>query len=124
MRLKKDLSWWDCAAIIVGIIIGTGIFSVFPSLIAMQNSSSFLILLAWVFGGIFAWFGAMCYAELSSIFPHAGGDYTFLHKAYSLKGENLVSFLFAWAKVFVIRPANIVILALIFGDESQKILTA
>jgi amino acid transporter len=64
----------------------------------------------------------MCYAELSSLFPHAGGDYTFLHKAYSLKGESLVSFLFAWAQILVIRPASIVILALIFGDEIKNIL--
>ncbi|MBN1521720.1 MAG: amino acid permease [Candidatus Aureabacteria bacterium] len=119
MYLKKELSWWDCSAIIVGIIIGTGIFSIFPKLIAEKNISTGMILLAWFAGGIFAWFGAMCYAELSSLFPHAGGDYTFLHKAYSLKGENLVSFLFGWSQIIVIRPASIVILALIFGKEMQ-----
>ncbi|MCK5706055.1 MAG: amino acid permease [Candidatus Aureabacteria bacterium] len=124
VKLKKDLSWWDCSGIIVGIILGTGIFSAFPGLIAKYNTSTFIILLAWVAGGIFAWFGAMCYAELSSLFPHAGGDYTFLHKAYSLKGENVVSFLFGWSQIFVIRPASIVILALIFGRELQNILPA
>ena len=119
MQLKRELNWWDCSAIIVGIIIGSGIFAIFPKLVALKTGSTLLILLAWFIGGIFAWFGAMSYAELSSIFPHAGGDYTFLNKSYSLKGETLVSFLFGWTQVIVIRPASIVILALIFAKELQ-----
>ncbi|MCP4653755.1 MAG: amino acid permease [Candidatus Omnitrophica bacterium] len=122
VSFKRDLNWWDCSAIIVGIILGTGIFSVFPALIAQHNVSFALIMLAWIFGGLFAWFGAMCYAELSSLLPWAGGDYTFLSKAYSVKGEGLVSFLFAWAQVFVIRPSSIAVLALIFASELEKVL--
>ena len=119
---KRDLNWWDCAGIILGIILGTGIFSVFPTLIAQHNTSTFLILLAWIFGGLFAWFGAMCYAELSSLLPWAGGDYTYLSKAYTIKGESLVSFLFAWVQIFVIRPSSIAVLALILASELNKII--
>jgi len=122
--LKRDLNWWDCAGIILGIILGTGIFSVFPTLIAQHNTSTFLIILAWIFGGLFAWFGAMCYAELSSLLPWAGGDYTYLSKAYTIKGESLVSFLFAWVQIFVIRPSSIAVLALIFASELNKILVS
>lgn len=118
--LRKELAWWDCSAIILGIIIGTGIFSVFPQLIANHNISLGLIMLTWILGGIFALLGAMCFAELSSIFPSAGGDYTYLRNIYSFKGESLVSFLFAWTQVFVIRPSSIVILALIIGNELDK----
>lgn len=120
--LRRELSCSDCVAIIVGIIIGTGIFSVFPSLIAQHNISTTIILLSWLIGGLFAWFGAMCYAELSSLLPWAGGDYVFLRKAYSIKGESLVSFLFAWSQVLIIRPASIAVLALIFGSELQNVL--
>jgi amino acid transporter len=118
--LRKELAWWDCSAIILGIIIGIGIFSVFPQLIANHNISPGLIMLTWILGGIFAWLGAMCFAELSSIFPSAGGDYTYLRNIYSFKGESLVSFLFAWTQVFVIRPSSVVILALIIGNELDK----
>jgi amino acid transporter len=120
--LKRALSWWDCAGIIVGIMIGTGVFSIFPTLIAQHNVSFLMIMLVWLFGGIFALFGAMCYAELSSQFPYAGGDYTFLHKTYSSKGENIVSFLFAWSVVLIIRPSSIAALALILANELLKIL--
>jgi len=118
---KRDLDWWDCAGIILGIILGTGIFSIFPTLIAQHNTSAFLIILAWVCGGLFAWFGSMCYAELSSLLPWAGGDYIYLSKAYTVKGEGLVSFLFAWAQVFVIRPSSIAVMALILASELNKI---
>jgi amino acid transporter len=121
VSFKRDLNWWDCAGIILGIILGTGIFSIFPTLIAQHNTSAFLIILAWVCGGLFAWFGAMCYAELSSLLPWAGGDYTYLSKAYAVNGEGLVSFLFAWAQVFVIRPSSIAVMALILASESNKI---
>lgn len=118
--LRKELAWWDCSAIILGIVIGTGIFSVFPQLIANHNISLGLILLTWILGGFFAWLGAICFAELSSIFPSAGGDYTYLRNIYSFKGESLVSFLFAWTQVFVIRPSSVAILALIIGNELDK----
>jgi len=119
--LKRELSWWDCSSIIVSIMIGTGIFSVFPALIAQQNPSTLMVLLAWLCGGVFAWCGAMCYAELSSVFIDAGGDYVFLRNIYSYKGENIISFLFAWAQVFVIRPASIALLALIVGEQVAQV---
>jgi amino acid transporter len=121
ITLKRNLTWLDCAGIIVGIIIGIGIFSVFPGLIAQHNISLCLILLAWLFGGVISWFGALCYAELASVFPSAGGDYTYLRNIYSYKGGNIVSFLFAWAQIFVIRPSSIAVLSLIFSNELQKI---
>ncbi|MBN1822735.1 MAG: amino acid permease [Endomicrobiales bacterium] len=120
--LKKELGLFDCSSIILSIIIGSGIFSVFPMLIAGHHLSVGMIILVWVFGGVFAWFGSMCYAELASIFPTAGGDYTYLRKVYSFRGESLVSFLFAWSQVFVIRPSSIAALALIVGNETNKLL--
>ena len=119
---KQELNWFDCSAIIVGIIIGTGIFSAFPRLIAERTMSAGAILLSWLAGGLFAWFGALCYAELSSLFPEAGGDYAYLRNIYSHKGENFVSFLFAWSQILVIRPSAIAALALIFAEEARNLL--
>ena len=118
--LKKELAWWDCSSIVLGIIIGTGIFSVFPQLIASHNISVTLILVAWASGGCVAWLGAMCYSELASVFPFAGGDYHYLRKIFQFKGKSLFSFLFAWAQVLVIRPGSIAALALIVGNETNK----
>jgi amino acid transporter len=101
----------DAAALIVGIVIGAGIFS-FPSLVAGNTASGTAFILVWVFGGAISLIGALCYAELASAFPSAGGDYHFLRRSF---GDRL-AFLFAWARVSVIQTGSIAILAFIFGD--------
>jgi amino acid transporter len=62
--------------------------------------------------------GALCYAELATLYPHAGGDYHFLTRAY---GKN-VSFLYGWAKAMVINTGSIALLAFVFGDYMSKVL--
>lgn len=74
-------------------------------------------LLLWVFGGVISLIGALCYAELAAAYPHAGGDYHFLSKAY---GRH-VSFLYAWAKAMVINTGSIALLAFVFGDYLSAI---
>src|SRR5688572_14181292 len=87
------LSVFDATMITVGIVIGAGIFQT-PSLVAGIAGSPTLMLSAWVMGGVLSLVGALTYAELATTYPSAGGDYTFLTRAY---GKN-VSFLFAWAR--------------------------
>ncbi len=101
----------DAAALIVGIVIGAGIFS-FPSLVAANTGSGSAFILVWVIGGAISLIGALCYAELASAFPSTGGDYHFLRRSF---GDRL-AFLFAWARVSVIQTGSVAILAFIFGD--------
>ena len=101
----------EAVAIIVGIVIGAGIFKA-PSLVAQFTGSTGWMLAAWAAGGLVSLIGALCYAELAAAWPHAGGDYHFLHRAYGRR----VAFLFAWARFAVITTGSIALLAFVFGD--------
>lgn len=115
---KPVLSVFDGVMIIVGIIIGGGIFS-FPPLVAGMTGSVEWMFGAWLFGATLALIGALCYAELATTFPNAGGDYYFLTRAY---GKDL-SFFFAWARVLVITTGSIALLAFVFGDYMSRVLS-
>ncbi|MGH8726874.1 MAG: amino acid permease, partial [Burkholderiales bacterium] len=106
----------DAIGLIVGIVVGAGIFSA-PSLVAANAGSPGGMLLAWVIGGMIALAGAMCYAELAAAYPHSGGDYHYLKLAF---GRN-ISFLFAWARLTVIPTGSIALLAYVFGDYASQI---
>jgi amino acid transporter len=73
----------------------------------------------WLLGALISVMGALCYAELCCAYPHAGGDYHFLHRAF---GRN-VSFLYAWARATVINPGAIALLAFVFGDYFSQVLS-
>lgn len=107
----------EAVAIIVGIVIGAGIFRA-PSLVAQFTGSTGWMLAAWLAGGLVSLIGALCYAELAATWPHAGGDYHFLHRAYGRR----VAFLFAWARFAVITTGSIAMLAFVFGDYMQAVL--
>ncbi|MCS7186576.1 MAG: amino acid permease [Armatimonadota bacterium] len=113
---KPMLSVADAVAIIVGIVIGSGIFKT-PSLVAANTPSELLFLFAWLLGGIVSLIGALCYAELATTYPHAGGEYHFLHRAF---GRD-IAFLFAWARATVIQTGSIAMLGFVFGDYASQI---
>jgi APA family basic amino acid/polyamine antiporter len=101
----------------VGIVIGAGIFRT-PALVAASAGSEALVLLAWALGGGVSIIGALCYAELATTYPNAGGDYHYLSRAYGPR----VGFLFAWARMGVIQTGSIALLAFIFGDYASRVL--
>jgi basic amino acid/polyamine antiporter, APA family len=113
---RPVLGMYDAVALIVGIVVGAGIFS-FPSLVASNTANASTFILVWVLGGLISLVGALCYAELASAFPSAGGDYHFLKRAF---GSNF-SFLFAWARMSVIQTGSVAILAFIFGDYATQL---
>lgn len=113
----KVLSLLDGVAIIVGLVIGTGIFS-FPSIVAGVLGQADAILLVWLAGGVVSIIGALCYAELATAYPSAGGEYHFLTRAY---GPG-VGFMFAWARLTVIQSGSIALFAYIFGDYATQLL--
>lgn len=115
---KPQLTLIDVLALVVGVVIGAGVFSA-PSLVAANSGSSTEMLLAWVVGGAISLAGAMCYAELAATYPHAGGDYHYLRRAFGEK----VSFLFAWARLTVIPTGSIALLGYVFGDYMSQLVS-
>ncbi len=108
---KPALRLIDALVLIIGLVIGAGIFRA-PSVVAANVPDTFWFFGMWVLGGLISLTGALCYSELSSTFPNAGGDYHFLKIAYGKR----FSFLFAWARITVTQTGSIALLAYITGD--------
>ena len=113
---RPTLTLFDAITMIVGLIVGAGIFGT-PSIVAGAVGSESLIVAVWVAGGIFSIIGALCYAELATAFPSAGGEYHFLQRAY---GRSL-SFLYGWARMTVIVAGSIAVFAYLFGDYMSRV---
>jgi amino acid transporter len=110
------LSPLGAVALIVGIVIGAGIFKT-PSMVAGIAGDVGWVIAIWLVGALVSLMGALCYAELCTAYPHAGGDYHFLHRAF---GRH-VSFLYAWARATVINTGSIALLAFVFGDYFSQV---
>jgi len=104
-------------ALIVGLVIGAGIFKA-PSLVADTAGSVEWMFAAWLLGGVISYVGALCYAELATAYPHPGGDYHFLRRAYGRP----IAFLFGWARFSVIVTGSLALLAFIFGDYVHAVI--
>lgn len=114
---RQVLDLKDAVALIVGIIVGAGIFKA-PSLVAKFSGSVEAMMAAWVLGGIISMLGALCYAELASSRPNAGGEYHFLERAF---GHDIAR-LFAWARMTVVATGSIAIFAFVFADYATQLL--
>jgi basic amino acid/polyamine antiporter, APA family len=100
--LPRVLGASQATAIVVGTIIGSGIFLV-PREMMQDTGSSILVYLAWITGGLLSLFGAMTYAELGAMLPYAGGEYVYLRGAYG----DTTAFLYMWTWFAVAKPASI-----------------
>lgn len=107
----------DVIAIVIGLVIGAGIFKT-PSVVAANAANEYVLLAAWLLGGIVSLAGALCYAELASSYPHAGGEYHFLTRAYGRR----LAFLFAWSRLAVLQTGSIALLAFVLGDYLAALL--
>ena len=114
---RPVLGLGDATAIIVGLIIGAGIFGT-PAIVAGAVQSPGLMVAAWVAGGVFSVIGALCYAELATAYPSAGGEYHFLGRAF---GPHL-AFLYGWARMTVIVAGSIAVFAYLFGDYMTRVI--
>jgi APA family basic amino acid/polyamine antiporter len=101
-ELARDLGLSHAGAIVVGTIIGSGIFLV-PTEMMQAVGSARLVYLAWVVGGLLSFFGALTYAELGSMKPQAGGEYVYVRDAYG----PLAGFLYSWTWFLIAKPASI-----------------
>ncbi|MFM1815746.1 MAG: hypothetical protein RLZ98_2441 [Pseudomonadota bacterium] len=112
----KVITITDAVSFCVGVVVGIGIFRM-PPLVAANTGNETLFIAAWVLGGIAMLIGMLCYAEMASAHPHAGGEYHFLRLAY---GQRLAT-LFAWARCTVIQTGAIALVAFVFGDYAQQV---
>ena len=105
-ELPRVLTATNALAIVVGIIIGSGIFLVPREMMAAVGSSR-MVYAVWITGGLLSLFGAMSYAEVAAMRPRVGGEYAFLHDAYG----PLTAFLYTWTWTMIAKPASIATIA-------------
>ncbi|HEY7099522.1 MAG TPA: amino acid permease [Terriglobales bacterium] len=101
-ELARDLGVGQAISVVVGTIIGSGIFLV-PAEMMQAVGSAKLVYLAWIVGGLLSFFGALTYAELGSMKPQAGGEYVYVRDAYG----PLAGFLYGWTWFVIAKPASI-----------------
>lgn len=108
-QLRRALGPRIAMAVVVGNVIGSGIF-LKPGNIAAQCGNFWLIISVWIFGGVLCVLGALCFAELATMLPRAGGIYVYLRAAYGRP----VAFLYGWSEFLFSRPASVGALAVAF----------
>ena len=116
-RHSGDLSVIDGVAVLVGVVVGVGIFG-FPPLVAQHADSGTLYIALWLAGGALMLVGALCYAELGASFPDEGGEYHYLRLAWGRR----FGLMFAWARGTVIQTGAIAAVAFIYGDYAQRLM--
>ena len=117
VHLLRRLGFKESFAIVVGSIIGTGIF-LKTAVMAQDAGSPLYVLLAWLVAGVLSFMGALIYAELGCLFPAAGGEYVFLREAYG----PLTGFLFGWTRFWIASPGSIAAYAIGCRDVSRRFL--
>lgn len=115
VELKKNLGLANCVSLLIGLIIGSGIF-ISPKGVIMETGSIGSALIIWVACGAFSIIGGISYTELGTMIPKAGGEYEYLGAAFG----DLVAFLFVWGFVIIIVPASFALTALTFSDYALK----
>jgi len=101
-QLQKTIGLWSATTIVIGGVIGSGIFMK-PATMASQLGSPYLLITVWIVAGFVSLFGAMAFAELGTMFPETGGQYVYLRKAYG----DLIAYLYGWGSIAVINTAAI-----------------
>jgi APA family basic amino acid/polyamine antiporter len=119
MSFRKALGPFDATMVVVGGIIGSGIF-INPYIVAQRLPTGGLVLAAWVVGGAIALSGAFAFAELGALFPKAGGEYVYLREAY----HPGVAFLFGWASLLIIQSGGLAAVAITFAQYTLRLFGA
>ncbi|MCX7015322.1 MAG: amino acid permease, partial [Candidatus Sumerlaeota bacterium] len=113
---KQELSLFDSTCVIVGIIIGAGIYETAPTVAGCMGGWAGA-LGVWLAGGLLALAGALCYAELAAAYPREGGDYVYISRAYG----RWAGYLFGWSQLAIVRPGDIALMAFVFARYAQAL---
>jgi amino acid transporter len=113
---SRQLNLFDSICIIMGVVIGAGIYESTPRVAGFVNNG-WELMAVWVVGGLITLAGALCYVELSTAFPRQGGDYVFLSRAFGRP----VGFLFAWAEFWIVRPGSVGMMSFVFGRFAHEL---
>src|SRR5256885_13485076 len=114
--LKRSLRLFDGLAMVVGIMVGSGIFRT-PGLVAAQLGRPWLTFVAWVAGGALALLGALCFAELATRHPAAGGKYVYVREAFGPRA----GFVVGWVEGLAIYPVAIAAIAVVAGEYTGRL---
>ncbi len=117
VTLRRSLHLPDATALVIGCVIGAGIFRTAAS-ISKYLHEPWLVMAVWVAGGFISFCGALCYAELGAAYPKTGGDYVYIKKAYG----PAAGFLFGWTKIFTERVGTIAVLGFVFAEYAASVL--
>ena len=115
VQLKKSMGLMSGTNVIVGCIIGSGIF-ISPGGVLKGTGSIGLALIIWMICGVFSMIGAYCYAELGLCMKKSGGDYAYIHYTFG----PFVGFIRLWAECLIVRPCTIAIVGLTFAKYATK----
>lgn len=114
--IRRELTLFDSVCILVGIIVGAGIYETAPT-VAGSMGGWLETILIWFVGGLLALTGALCYAELATAYPYEGGDYVYLSRAYG----RWAGYLFGWSQILIIRPGDIALLSFVFARYAKAL---
>src|SRR5262245_5173542 len=115
--LLRALGPWTATAVVVGTVIGSGVFKK-PQQVAENVAYFGMMSLVWSLGGLLALLGSLAYAEIVVLYPKAGGNYVFLREGYG----RLAAFLWGWVEFWIIRGASLAALATIFSESLWDVL--
>src|SRR4051812_19466439 len=113
------LGLWDAVSIIVGIVVGAGIYQTVP-FIFTHTDGPITAMVTWAVAGVLSLIGALCYAELATTYPRDGGDIVYLTRAYG----RWAGFLFGWVQLTVILTGSIGMMAFVFANYSIRLFQA
>src|SRR6516165_4042275 len=116
-HLVRALGPYMATAIVVGTVIGSGVFKK-PQVVAANVPFFGLAALVWIFTGVLAFLGALALAEVAVLFPKAGGNYVFLREGYG----RWAGFLWGWVEFWIIRSASLAALATVFTEQVHALL--
>ncbi|MEY4940875.1 MAG: Serine/threonine exchanger SteT [Verrucomicrobiota bacterium] len=117
--LQAHLGLFDSVSIIIGIVVGAGIYETAPFILSCMASPG-EAMAVWALGGVLSVIGALCYAELATTYPRQGGDYYFLRRAFG----PWAGFLFSWSQLTVIMSGSIGLMAFVFATYAARLLGA
>jgi basic amino acid/polyamine antiporter, APA family len=116
-ELSRRVGFWGASAIMVGVIIGGGIFRQ-PASIAGYLGNPTIVLIFWAVGGLLALFGAMTYSELACMYPQSGGVYIFLREGFG----RAVAFVFGWTYMLITKPFGAAGICVMFAESLNQLL--